>query len=43
MAATTFDAAAARITVFRALLQAVAQHGRNRVALEDPERLVLDL
>ncbi|WP_449256163.1 AMP-binding protein [Bosea sp. (in: a-proteobacteria)] len=38
MAATTFDAAAARITVFRALLQAVAQHGRNRVALEDPER-----
>ncbi len=38
MAATTFDAAGARITIFRALLQAVERHGKNRVALEDPER-----
>ncbi|MGF7052498.1 acyl-[acyl-carrier-protein]-phospholipid O-acyltransferase/long-chain-fatty-acid--[acyl-carrier-protein] ligase [Bosea sp. OAE752] len=38
MAATTFDAAGARITIFRALLQAVVRHGKNRVALEDPER-----
>ena len=38
MAATTFDAAAARITVFRAWLQTIAQHGKSRVALEDPER-----
>lgn len=38
MAAASFDAAAARITLFRALLQASARHGRGRVALEDPER-----
>jgi len=38
MAATTFDAAGARITIFRALLQTIAQHGKNRIALEDPER-----
>lgn len=33
-----FDAAAARVTLFRALLQAVARHGKARIALEDPER-----
>lgn len=38
MATSSFDAAGARITVFRALLQTVAQHGRGRIALEDPER-----
>lgn len=38
MAATNFDAAGARISVFRALLQAVARHGKSRIALEDPER-----
>ncbi|MCO5092258.1 AMP-binding protein [Bosea sp. (in: a-proteobacteria)] len=38
MAATSFDAAGARITVFRALLQAIARHGSGRIALEDPER-----
>lgn len=38
MAATTFDAAGARITIFRALLQTIARHGKSRVALEDPER-----
>lgn len=38
MAATTFDAAAARISLFRALLQSVSRHGRSRIALEDPER-----
>ncbi|AMJ60449.1 AMP-binding protein [Bosea sp. PAMC 26642] len=34
----SFDAAAARITLFRALLQASAEHGKARIALEDPER-----
>lgn len=38
MAAASFDAASARISLFRALLQATARHGRGRVALEDPER-----
>ncbi|AOO83036.1 AMP-binding protein [Bosea vaviloviae] len=38
MAATEFDAPAARITLFRALIQASARHGRARTALEDPER-----
>ncbi|MCU4180503.1 AMP-binding protein [Bosea sp. BH3] len=38
MAVNSFDAAASRITVFRALLQTVARHGRGRIALEDPER-----
>ncbi|SIQ79174.1 AMP-binding protein [Bosea sp. TND4EK4] len=38
MAATPFDAAGARISVFRALLQAVSRHGKSRIALEDPER-----
>lgn len=33
-----FDRLAARITLFRALLEAVARHGKGRVALEDPER-----
>lgn len=33
-----FDAAGARITLFRALLQAVSRHGKVRIALEDPER-----
>lgn len=33
-----FDAAAARITLFSALLQASARHGKSRIALEDPER-----
>lgn len=38
MAAHAFDAASARISLFRALLQACARHGKARVALEDPER-----
>lgn len=38
MTATDFDAQGARITLFRALLQAVKRHGRNRIALEDPQR-----
>ncbi|RYE34973.1 MAG: 2-acylglycerophosphoethanolamine acyltransferase, partial [Hyphomicrobiales bacterium] len=38
MAATSFDAAGARITIFRALLQTIARHGKGRIALEDPER-----
>ncbi len=38
MAATEFDAPAARITLFRALIQASTRHGRARIALEDPER-----
>jgi len=33
-----FDRLAARITLFQALLQAVSQHGKSRIALEDPER-----
>lgn len=33
-----FDEAGARITLFRALLQAVSRHGKARIALEDPER-----
>jgi acyl-[acyl-carrier-protein]-phospholipid O-acyltransferase/long-chain-fatty-acid--[acyl-carrier-protein] ligase len=33
-----FDPAEARITLFRALLQATARHGKARIALEDPER-----
>ena len=33
-----FDAAGARITLFKALLQAVSCHGKARIALEDPER-----
>ncbi|MFA6965161.1 AMP-binding protein [Bosea sp. (in: a-proteobacteria)] len=33
-----FDEAGARITLFRALLQAVSRHGKVRIALEDPER-----
>lgn len=35
---SSFDAKSARVSVFRALLQAVARHGKGRVALEDPER-----
>jgi acyl-[acyl-carrier-protein]-phospholipid O-acyltransferase/long-chain-fatty-acid--[acyl-carrier-protein] ligase len=42
MAAATdmpgFDPDDARITLFRALLQASARHGKSRIALEDPER-----
>ncbi len=43
MAATTsatprFDAAGARITIFRALLQVVSRFGKDRIALEDPQR-----
>lgn len=38
MAATEFDARGARITLFRALLQAAERHGKSRVALEDPQR-----
>jgi acyl-[acyl-carrier-protein]-phospholipid O-acyltransferase/long-chain-fatty-acid--[acyl-carrier-protein] ligase len=38
MAATEFDARSARITLFRALLQAVKRYGKDRVALEDPQR-----
>ncbi len=38
MAVSSFDAAGARITIFRALLQTVAKHGRKRIAFEDPER-----
>lgn len=38
MAATDFDARAARITLFHALLQAVKRHGKHRIALEDPQR-----
>lgn len=33
-----FDAAAARITLFTALLQAVSRHGKSRIAIEDAER-----
>lgn len=33
-----FDPSAARISLFRALLQASARHGKSRIALEDPER-----
>jgi acyl-[acyl-carrier-protein]-phospholipid O-acyltransferase/long-chain-fatty-acid--[acyl-carrier-protein] ligase len=33
-----FDAAGARITLFRALLQSLSRHGKARIALEDPER-----
>jgi acyl-[acyl-carrier-protein]-phospholipid O-acyltransferase/long-chain-fatty-acid--[acyl-carrier-protein] ligase len=33
-----FNAAAARMTIFSALLQAVRIHGKHKVALEDPER-----
>lgn len=33
-----FNASNARITLFRALIQAGAHHGKSRVALEDPER-----
>lgn len=33
-----FNAAAARVTLFRALLEASATHGKARIALEDPER-----
>ena len=33
-----FDEAGARITLFKALLQAVSRHGKARIALEDPER-----
>ncbi|POR54086.1 AMP-binding protein [Bosea psychrotolerans] len=36
--ALSFDAPAARITLFRALIQASTRHGRARIALEDPER-----
>ena len=32
MAATSFNAAAARITIFRALLQTIARHGKGRVS-----------
>lgn len=38
MAATEFDARGARITLFHALLQAVKRHGKERIALEDPQR-----
>jgi acyl-[acyl-carrier-protein]-phospholipid O-acyltransferase/long-chain-fatty-acid--[acyl-carrier-protein] ligase len=37
-AAQPFDAAAARVSLFRALLQASAKHGKRRIALEDAER-----
>lgn len=36
--ASTFNAAGARISLFRALIQASARHGKARIALEDPER-----
>ncbi|RDJ27404.1 2-acylglycerophosphoethanolamine acyltransferase [Bosea caraganae] len=38
MAATEFDARGARITLFRALLQAAKRHGKDRIAVEDPQR-----
>lgn len=43
MAATTseapqFDPKSARITLFTALLETVARHGKDRIALEDPQR-----
>lgn len=38
MTAMEFDRQGARISLFRALLQAVARHGKSRVALEDAER-----
>jgi acyl-[acyl-carrier-protein]-phospholipid O-acyltransferase / long-chain-fatty-acid--[acyl-carrier-protein] ligase len=34
----TFDPASTRTTLFRALLQAKARHGRQKIILEDPER-----
>jgi acyl-[acyl-carrier-protein]-phospholipid O-acyltransferase/long-chain-fatty-acid--[acyl-carrier-protein] ligase len=37
-AATSFNPAEARITLFRALIKASARHGKARIALEDPER-----
>lgn len=36
--AQPFDVGRARTTLFSALLSAVDRHGRNRIALEDPER-----
>lgn len=36
--AQPFDVEGARTTLFQALLAAIAQHGKGRVALEDPER-----
>lgn len=36
--ATPFDVGAARISLFRALIEASARHGKSRIALEDPER-----
>ena len=36
--AAPFDAATARTTWFRALLDAAKRHGKGRIALEDPER-----
>ena len=36
--AQPFDVAGARKSLFAALLEATARHGRRRVALEDPER-----
>ncbi len=38
MAATPFDAAGARVTLFRALLQTIERHGKARPAIEDAER-----
>jgi acyl-[acyl-carrier-protein]-phospholipid O-acyltransferase / long-chain-fatty-acid--[acyl-carrier-protein] ligase len=38
MAGTDFDPAGARVTLFAALLQSVARAGKDKVALEDPER-----
>lgn len=38
MASTDFDAAGSRLTLFAALLQSMARIGKDKVALEDPER-----
>lgn len=36
--AQPFDVEGARSSLFQALLAAIARHGKNRIALEDPER-----
>ena len=36
--ARPFDVEGARLSLFQALLATIARHGRNRIALEDPER-----
>ena len=36
--ARPFDVEGARLSLFQALLATITRHGRNRIALEDPER-----